>query len=501
MALTGDQLAIGLTQYNYLPRISAGGGAFPPCFSSESLSVNTAREVGRAFPPRRAGYDAVRVRETRFDLAWREMSIPHPVPYVNLVGALVEHANLWVPRIGSRNSRIRPRRHPDGRIFSMDRGVTSARPPLTARVLLRTDITRFYSSLYTHAIPWALVGREVAKSQRNDRGAWFNRLDAAFRLAQRGETVGVGVGTGAAAIAGEMVLSSIDRELGSFRFARYIDDYYYYGRSQRAAEQFLTALSDLLVTYRLEVNPRKTAIIPLPIVSEPRWRRDIRRLSAGGRKTERAVMDLLDSALELTAEQPESSALKYALRVVEASTVGADPMTREAIAESLGHLAFHRPVATPFFCRLVLGGRRLTRLQAGALDALIEEHSRRRLSDSVSWSLYCQARFGLSPSQASLTSVIEFADNMAMSLLVAQGAGRVDREVAARIDEFGGVEYDRDRFWLARYQLARNAPDLVDGDDAAAFAMMRNDGVNFVDVRRRPRRSRPGRPTSGPYAE
>jgi hypothetical protein len=62
------------------------------------------------------------------------------------------------------------------------------------RFILRTDIARFYGSIYTHSIPWALEGKTKAKTFRH--GGFANNLDLAVREMQDGQTLGIPTGPG-----------------------------------------------------------------------------------------------------------------------------------------------------------------------------------------------------------------------------------------------------------------------------------------------------------------
>jgi hypothetical protein len=56
------------------------------------------------------------------------------------------------------------------------------------RFVLRTDVNQFYSSLYTHSIPWALEGKEYAKRHR--WGTPAAKIDKALRDLSDGQTMG-----------------------------------------------------------------------------------------------------------------------------------------------------------------------------------------------------------------------------------------------------------------------------------------------------------------------
>ena len=61
------------------------------------------------------------------------------------------------------------------------------------RCVVRTDVTQFYSSLYTHSIPWALEGKPAAK-QNIGKNTGPNRLDKALQGMMDGQTMGVPIG-------------------------------------------------------------------------------------------------------------------------------------------------------------------------------------------------------------------------------------------------------------------------------------------------------------------
>ncbi|MBK6419337.1 MAG: RNA-directed DNA polymerase [Ignavibacteria bacterium] len=54
---------------------------------------------------------------------------------------------------------------------------------------VEADVSACFASIYSHSIPWALVGHEVAKQNRDDQ--WYNLIDKCQRSMKRGETQGV----------------------------------------------------------------------------------------------------------------------------------------------------------------------------------------------------------------------------------------------------------------------------------------------------------------------
>lgn len=64
---------------------------------------------------------------------------------------------------------------------------------LGRRYVLQTDISRFYSSIYTHSIAWALHTKATAKANRRFT-LLGNKIDYWVRMGQDQQTVGIPIG-------------------------------------------------------------------------------------------------------------------------------------------------------------------------------------------------------------------------------------------------------------------------------------------------------------------
>ncbi len=105
----------------------------------------------------------------------RNLTIPNPKHFVRLAEAVVSNwmelerrANdspfsLSKPVYGRSNRSISPEHDLGGRV------VSRAELRSTSRFVLKTDISRFYPSIYTHSIPWALMGKTSAKAAHASR--------------------------------------------------------------------------------------------------------------------------------------------------------------------------------------------------------------------------------------------------------------------------------------------------------------------------------------------
>lgn len=62
------------------------------------------------------------------------------------------------------------------------------------RSCLKTDISRYYHTIYTHSIPWALYGKAHCKANLHNHqftNSMGNRLDQAVRQSQQNQTIGI----------------------------------------------------------------------------------------------------------------------------------------------------------------------------------------------------------------------------------------------------------------------------------------------------------------------
>ncbi|HIS08585.1 MAG TPA: RNA-directed DNA polymerase [Candidatus Scatomorpha intestinipullorum] len=133
--------------------------------------------------------------------------------------------------------------------------------------LLHTDITNFYSSIYTHSIPWALHTRKKAKKERDDK-LIGNAIDRYIQKMSYGQTNGIPQGSVLMDFISEIILADIDSELSQtleiddFEIIRYRDDYRIFTNNPEMADKILQKLSAILAERGLKLNPKKTMATP-----------------------------------------------------------------------------------------------------------------------------------------------------------------------------------------------------------------------------------------------
>jgi hypothetical protein len=193
---------------------------------------------------------------------------------------------------------------------------------------LQADIAQFYQSIYTHSIPWAVHGKEIAKKQRNDYSLLGNRLDKLVRNGQDGQTHGIPIGPDTSLVIAELILCTLDLEIEKrisnscsheYRGFRYSDDYEFVFLTRSEAETALSHLQKIFSDYELALNPNKTRIIELPCSLDSTWVLELSDYNFSNSKLAQMqdIIRYFDRAFQISKEIPQEPVLKYAIARLE----------------------------------------------------------------------------------------------------------------------------------------------------------------------------------------
>ncbi|HYG36675.1 MAG TPA: RNA-directed DNA polymerase, partial [Clostridia bacterium] len=153
--------------------------------------------------------------------------------------------------------------------------------------ILVADISRFYGTLYTHAVPWALHGKAWAKANLNTaafRNCIGDKLDVAVRKGNDNQTIGIPVGPDSSRIVSEIVAVAIDTKVRAKVGAdtasslRHVDDWYIGFDTAGHSEDAISAISAACRDYELELNFDKTKAVASGTIVEPVWPAAIRQM-------------------------------------------------------------------------------------------------------------------------------------------------------------------------------------------------------------------------------
>lgn len=360
------------------------------------------------------------------------------------------------------------------------------------RHLITTDIARFYHTVYTHSIPWALHGKTNAK--RNRSGGLGNELDRALRNGQDGQTLGIAVGPDTSLIIAEIIATSVDLKIQTLltegRGFRFIDDFELTLSSRSSAESTLAKVEEALADFELAINPLKTRIQPLPQPLEREWTATIREyeLSSKEEVSKKDLLRYFNMAFQLSMQRPGEPVISYAVGRLRGTKV------QEAAWNDYENLLFQCAVAEPASLATVLGQLH-RRPFCGAWDRLADVvneivcvHSTLNHASEVAWAIWAAIWFRVDLSKEAATAVVSLDDPF-VSLLALHG-----REIGILHFDLKGLWDERicasenlyNRNWLLMYEahlrgwVSRKGRTEVENDPN--FGPLLSSGVSFYDI-------------------
>lgn len=522
--LSSEALRDALLQFNYFPRQHDHKEELPPIFHTEALTSAVADKLLKV-EERKNGYDILLYRRTRHPNIPRIMGIPHPRAYVQLVRDIIDN---WEEHIGSvcqsPNSQIEFGLQEDKRLFVLKYdheaadGEMEDQDPFVdfgKRYRIKTDITNFFHSIYSHSLPWALVGHNEAKQNKSGKTKWYNKLDRSTRLCQRNETKGIPIGPSTSSILSEIILFKVDEVLRlekRYQFTRYIDDYTAYVQDEFEADQFLLDLATELAKFTLTLNPKKTSTVPLPVASRDEWFTDINvffglepeLIGQDGDTTQRKKIKfrqlklIIDKAISLSKEFPDGSVLKYALSAI--IEIGIEDNQEEAhryFQDACLRYAYYYPTLIPLIQRWLPSTAPIQPNEhkiEKRINSLLSRSIQQGQSDNIVWCIY----FLLQMTGETVNDLLEKCCNSDDPMVVLMGfvyakkramdITPIQQWAGNKIDQIKNnnlQEYDIDRFWLVLYQLyfegVVDTPPYSDANDNKIFEILKDENVSFVD--------------------
>lgn len=301
------------TTLDYANALATPGIAVPPSFS-----------VGQPIYSQQCNHNLVRTGGLR-----RHLGIPNPVHFYRLASHVVTNwtalhtcahlspFSLSKP-VDSKPDRAISPEH-DLNVGTLRRAELRSR----ARFILKADISRFFPSIYTHSIPWAIMGKVAAKTAHASgtlRGTWQDSIDVHSQRLNNNQTIGIPIGPDTSRLLAEVILGLIDHELVAkfkrLKGLRFIDDYEIATATRSEAEEISSHLQHLLSQYELAFNPTKTRIVELPVELEHLWTSRIRVFVfrvAGVTGQKNDLTAYFDMVFDLFRHFPEEGLLKYAI--------------------------------------------------------------------------------------------------------------------------------------------------------------------------------------------
>jgi hypothetical protein len=375
--------------------------------------------------------------------------------------------------------------------FDSERVIRSS----ASRFLLKADLSRFYHTLYTHSIPWALHTKAVAKARQFDKTLYGNVIDEAVRNTRDKQTLGIPVGPVTSDLISELLGTSLDVELANLRPGlkglRYVDDYYLYFATRSEAEAALADLHSVANHFAVEINPLKTRISELPEPIQPGWKSELRShtINAGSERDD--LLAFFSRAFENASKYPGNNVLKYAVKHSAGFAIPPDewPLYESLLIGSLVAEPSLAPTLAPILAdywskNYVFD---VTKLRE-ALAEVASYHARFKQGFEIAWALWISKLFGVTLPD-SVWAEVSSVDDSIVALL------SLDLKASGFADALDPVLWSKhmqasdlySENWLIAYEALRKGwLPSVDGSDYVAnddfFASLAAYDVEFYDT-------------------
>lgn len=488
--ISADELYKGLLGYGLFSE------KIPPMFSSKEF-YDFCKKNKPAFNDKWRSY--IRYESMRNTNVIRELGIPTPMAYHLLCSCvkdnwdkLKKHFSDCTENQKHIISRTHIRRMVDtDALFKMnyDNWRVDGNPEIDlligSKYIVRADISKFFPSIYSHSLPWALVGKQEAKKHATPKHKelWYNKIDHFVQMCKHGETHGLLIGPHASNMLSEIILVSVDKELYNkgWKFIRHIDDYTCYVETYEKAQLFLVDLNSELRKYDLSMNDKKTDIAVLPTAMSKQWKRQIenpQNFYRSGRFDFKSARSYFDSSIEIMQNNDENAAiLNYAIKALPV-----DDMTEQAKAlctKTIFHLCLLYPYLVQIMDEFVFERFKVSIDEISDFsNQLYKQGLHIKNYDAVSFALYFAIKYNFSINGLEANDAIE-SNSCLYKLLVfllfkreKNTSGKALLRTHAK--ELKKSDEDFDQNWLFVFEILPKS-DLPDD-----WKIIKDSGVSFL---------------------
>lgn len=148
--------------------------------------------------------------------------------------------------------------------------------------MVKIDVSKCFDSIYTHSLPWAILGKNQTKfSLEESKSTFGGQFDALMQELNHKETNGIIIGPEFSRIFAEIILQSIDVELLTrladegnlthkvdYEIFRYVDDFVIFYNQESTQLKIFETLQEILKSKKLSINTAKIKHYQKPIITE-----------------------------------------------------------------------------------------------------------------------------------------------------------------------------------------------------------------------------------------
>lgn len=311
--------------------------------------------------------------------------------------------------------------------------------------ILVSDISRYYGTIYTHTLPWALHTKIWSKANVNSaalRATLGDQLDVLVRKGQDNQTIGIPVGPDTSRILSEIIAVAIEKRF--FELSpnaagcthRFVDDWFVGHNTAQAAEAAMRSLAEACADFELELNLEKTRIVDAKDEIIEAWPSEILDLAVTSRDHKEQLRQLnrfFSQAFSLARSNPSSNVMDYALKVARSFSISKDsyPLFESFVLRA----ARAYPITLPVVVQILVNYRQqrapidFNRCRKLIKDELIKSVPLRHTSE-VAWVLFLAKALRIKLSSDSLSTILTVDNSIwALQVLDLESIGLVDGQL------------------------------------------------------------------------
>lgn len=360
------------------------------------------------------------------------------------------------------------------------------------RYMVKADISNCFPSIYSHAIPWALVSKVAAKADTDEK-SWQNQIDKSVRNTTYGETHGILIGPHTSNVISEIILCAVDKKLcDHWNYVRHIDDYECYVETKEKAEAFLVELSKWLRTFGLSLNNKKTEILELPVGAIEQWVRQLKDKTVyfgkfHGYVDYKEVQSFLDYCIELIPKNGgNASILFYALKVLNKQNLTDN--AKRYLEKTMVSLSLIYPYLIPHLDKYVfeICGTDTMDLKR-FINIVYKKYSGVDNFEAMAFSLFLAAKYDVVIDGIDSKTIIEKNDCILLLCLLIYARRRNSKTVRQNLETHARSLIDSeemDSFWIFIYEC------LPENDLKDDWKALKKAKVSFLKTEYRKQRSK-----------
>lgn len=303
----------------------------PPCFTTKKFSENILeiikewslkyKTLSNKEKKKYEKSTCIKFSYPKQEMSRRYLSMPNPLHYTELVNEIVNNWQEINKKFeGNKRSHSLP-------IIDMEKRAIKAKSynfktfqenkikmSYDNFYELKIDISKFYDSIYTHTIAWAIHGKKEAKEKifENILG---NRLDKKLRSCQDGQSIGIPTGPDVSFLLSEIILNDIDKKMkNTVKMCRFADDIYIYANKKEELYKELKEINKYFSDYKLSLNESKLKIKKFPFQIEEKWIIELEKIEKDFYKEKtqkKAIINFFNIIFIEMEKSGKSQILKY----------------------------------------------------------------------------------------------------------------------------------------------------------------------------------------------